>query len=195
MDDQLIRPGVEQMGDEELSDELRRLHPLLGRQRRAATVRPDESFKRTLLTQLTAPPRANSAPGASVWRTLIASLLPAPPQLSVRGHGPQIVTYVAGDVTVSLAARPADDDPAGDLINLYGEVDYPSADRDEPGSTTVEALRDQAVVAETTLDELGNFVLPNLQQRVYALRLRFPNRNEVIVPPVGYFADGETSLE
>lgn len=195
MDDEQIRPSVEHELDDALAEELRRLRPLLQRQRRAAAERLDAGFKRALRAQLTAAPRTAPAQGmAAAWRTLIAMLLPAGPQLSLRGHTPQLVTYTAGDVTISLTARPADV-PAGGLISLYGEVDHPSVDQEESAGVTVEVLRGEAIVAATVLDELGNFVLPDLPHRVYALRLRFPDRQEVIIPPASYDAEGEAPLE
>jgi hypothetical protein len=196
MDDAMIRPSMEGERDEELAAELRRLHPLLQRQRRAAAARPDAGFKRALLAQLTSSPRAGPVEGAaaSAWHTLIAMLLPSRPQISLRGDSPQLLTYTADDVTISLTARPADGS-AGGLISLYGEVDHPAVDQEEPVGTTVEALRGEAIVAATALDDLGNFVLRDLSPRVYALRLRFPDRREVIVPPTSYDAEGETRSE
>jgi hypothetical protein len=103
-----------------------------------------------------------------------------------------VATYAAGEVTVSLAARPADR-PGGDLISLYGEVDYPDA-ATAAEAVTVEVLRGEVVVATAVLDELGNFVLQDLPPRVYALRLRFPDRREVVIPPAGYDAGDEADF-
>ena len=194
MDDEEIRSSAEQERDEELAKELRRLHPLMQRQRRAATMRPDAGFKRALLAQLTAPSQPAPAQSAGIWRTLVALLVPATPRLSLRGHGRQLASYIADDVTISLTVQPADA-PTGGLISLYGEVDHPGGDQDESAGATVEALRGEAVVAATTVDDLGTFILPPLPPRVYALRLRFSNRREVIIPPAGYEAEGEVSLE
>ena len=153
MDDDEIGSSAEHRLDEELAEELRRLHPLLQRQRGAAAVRPEPGFKRALRAQLTATPRTAPAQGAAAaWHTLIAMLVPATPQLSLRGHGPQVMTYTAGGVTISLTARPADGPGVG-LISLYGEVDYLDADGG-PAGATVEVLRGEAVVATAALDEL-----------------------------------------
>jgi hypothetical protein len=130
---------------------------------------------------------------ATAWRTLIAMLVPASPQLSLRGAGPRLVTYNADDVTISLMARPAEG-AGGELISVYGEVDGPSAAEDL-ARTTVEVLHGEAVMAMATLDELGNFILPDLPPRVYALRLRFPDGREVIIPPTDYDAEGEAPLD
>jgi hypothetical protein len=190
MDDHEVGSSPEQQLDEELARELRRLEPLLQRQFRAAAVRPDPSFKAALRAQLTSAPRAAPAKGAiATWRTLIAMLVPTAPQLSLRGDGPQVMTYAAGEVTISLTARPADD-PDGRLISLYGEADYPDASTSAE-SVTVDLLRGDAILATAVLDELGNFVLQNLLPGVYALRLRFPDRQEVVIPPTRYSAERE----
>jgi hypothetical protein len=180
---------------DELEEELRRLRPVLQRQRRAAAVRLDAGFQRALRAQLVAAPETAPAQRdiAAAWRTLIAMLVPAAPQVSLRGVGPQVATYTADDVTISLTARPADG-AAGERITLYGEVDGPTAGEGMAGAT-VEALRGEAVVATTALDEWGNFVLPDLPPRVYALRLRFPDGREVIIPPARYAAGGEDPPE
>src|SRR5579871_2316225 len=127
MDDEQVHPSTEHEFDAALAAELRRLRPLLGRQRRAAAERPDDGFRRALRAQLTAAPRTAPAQGgqgmAAAWRTLIAMFVPASPQLSLRGRGPQVATYTADDLTISLAARPADGPAGAELISLYGEVD------------------------------------------------------------------------
>jgi hypothetical protein len=193
MDDHEVGSSAEQQLDEELAEELRRLQPLLQRQLRAAAVRPDPGFKQALRAQLATAPRATPAKGAlATWRTLIAMLVPAASQLSLRGDGPQVMTYTAGEVTISLTARPADD-PGARLISLYGEADYPDATISAE-SVTVDLLRGEAVLATAVLDELGNFVLRGLLPGVYALRLRFPDRREVVIPPTGYAAEGEIDL-
>jgi hypothetical protein len=179
---------------DELSEEIRRLRPLLRRQREAAGERLDDGFKRALRAQLTAAPRTSAAQSvATAWRTVIALLVPASPQLSLRGSGRRLVTYTADDMTISLTARPAEG-ARGDLISLYGEVDGPGVDVGSAGAT-VEALHGEEVVATATLDELGNFILPDLPPRVYALRLRLPDGRELIIPPTGYDAEGEASFD
>jgi hypothetical protein len=195
MTDKEMRSGLEGQRDD-LAEELRRLGPLLQRQRRASGVRLDAGFQRALRAQLTAAPQRDDVPGPA-WRTLLALLVPSRLQPALRGEAAPLVTYTAEDVTVSLATRPADG-AAGGLISVYGEVDYPGSDSGERGEgtgATVEVLRGEAVVAAAALDEWGNFVLPDLPPRVYAMRLRFPDRREVIVPPARYAAEGEASLE
>lgn len=190
MADDDIRSSAEQGLGNDLAEELRRLHPLLTRQRAASAVRPEASFKRALRAQLTATPETTTRQGAAAgWRTLIAMLLPPAPQLSPRGQGSNVMTYTAEDLTISLAARPAGV-AGGDLISLYGEVDFPNPDEE---SAAVEVLHGEAVVATAAMDDLGNFVVPGLVPRVYALRLRFSDRREVIIPPTSYDAEGGTT--
>jgi hypothetical protein len=191
MTDKEMGSGVEGQRDD-LEEELQRLGRLLQRQRRASSVRLDAGFQRALRAQLTAPPHRDDAPGPA-WRTLLALLVPSRLQPALRGAAAPVVTYTAGDVTVSLATRPADGAPGG-LISVYGEVDYPGSGGEGTGAT-VEVLRGETVVAAAALDEWGNFVLPDLPPRVYALRLRFPDRREVIVPPARYSIEGGASLE
>jgi hypothetical protein len=189
MDDHEAGSGAEQRLDEELAEEMRRLQPLLQRQRQATAVQPEPGFRQALRAQLTAAPKQGATAG---WRTFIAMLVPAPLQFSLRGQGSHVLTYAAGEVTISLTARPAYD-PGGGLISLYGEVDD-SGGAAGADAAMVEVLRGEAVVASTTLDEQGNFVLRDLPPRVYALRLRFPDRREVVIPPAGYAAEGESGF-
>jgi hypothetical protein len=172
--------------DAALAHELEHLRQLLLRQQQARAVPRDAPFKRALRAQLTG--MVPASPGRTVppeWLTRVAQLLAPRLQLSLRGEAGQARRYGSDDLTITLAVTPASE-PGSGGVTLDGEVEGPGYDGAQLARTSVELLRGAQVLATGRLDDVGNFILKKVPEGVYALRLRFPDQREVLIPPTRY---------
>ena len=101
----------------------------------------------------------------------------APAPAGVRGDGSRALTYTVGDGQLILEFEPSSGDRAKrDALGLL--VGF-----EQPETLIASLYRTDVLIAQTTLDELGNFTLAALEPGAYHLILRSDTR-EISAPDI-----------